>query len=252
MIPAVTCLIFSRRSGARPQRRLRHRVAACIVVLAALFGPAALQQSSRVATAGRDWIEHEFWIELQPVGQPAEEGYPLAPEEAAQRVLDEARYVYSAMVFGMEFRYTPLDLARQIDERFELTPVAELPWGDPGIRVRSSRQADARLWARIRYTLRDHERRRLDAWSSSRYPVASGRGEATLLGGWTAKREAIENGLKQAVREYVRARVYNKPREIRGRLAFYDPPRIILHSGSYVAQVRARLDIEMVEPYAVY
>ncbi len=202
-------------------------------------------------TVFADWLENEFWIELEPVGRPDEE-YPLEPEEAARRVLEEARYVYSAQVFGFAFRYVPLDLAREIEEQFELTPVAELPWGHPGIRVRSSRQDDGRLWARVRFTLREHEWRRLEAWSGSRIPVATGRGEASLLGGWTAKREAIEDGIKHAIREYARARVYNKPREIRGRVALYDQPRVIQRSGNYEARVRVRLDIDAIEPYAVY
>ncbi len=242
---------FAWRCVAQRRRRRVSSAGLALGLLILLLGPATVGTDAGLLSAQPDWLEHEFWIELEPVAQPTEE-YPLDRREAAERVLEEARYVYSAMVFGMRFRYVPLDLARRIDEEFELSPVSELPWGDPAIRVRESRRAEGRLWARVRYTLREHELRRLNAWASSRVPVAAGRGEASLLGGWTAKREAIEDAMRLAIREHVRARVYNKPREIRGRLALYEPPRVFLRSGSYVAQVRVRLEIEAVEPYAVY
>lgn len=193
----------------------------------------------------------ELWVELQPIaGEP--NPAPISRDEAARRLLEEARFVFSGMLYGFEFRYVPRDRERGVAEEFVLTPIAEIPWGGEQLTILDIRHEENLMYGRLRYTLAAHEETRRDAWARSSVHRASGSGSAPRILGTAAKQSAIEDALRNAVHEYLRARVYNKPREVSGRLVLSAAPRVILRSGEYQATVQVKLVIQDLRSYAVY
>ncbi len=197
------------------------------------------------------WLEGEFRAELEPAVQDSED-YPLTKEEAASRILEEALYVFSGMIYGFRFVYVPPDETRRVKEEFLLEPVYQLAWGDPGLQVRQSRKEEDILIARVRYNLEEYQVDRIEGWKSNVFPTSSGRGSASILMGYKEKVTAIQKAVKEAIREYARQKVYNKPRRITGEVLLMEIPRIIIDAGSYHAFVKVKLKKVTFLPYSGY
>lgn len=197
-----------------------------------------------------DFLAGSFWVEYRPIVAGTE--YPQSDDEAARFALEEAQYVFSGMIYGFTFRYTPYDASRQVEEIFELEPVHSIPWGDENLRVTGGRVDREYYRAEALYELRDFQQQRLEYWSSNTFPSATGTGSGDIFIGREGKYDAIRQAVKEAIRNYLRPRVFNKPREITGEAVLSDVPYIIIDAGGYHAKVRVKLQVRDVHPYPVY
>jgi hypothetical protein len=196
-------------------------------------------------------LQGRFWWELEPY-YPTEDEYPLSEETAIRRLLEEARYTFSGMLYGFEFVYTPPDKAREVEEVFRLEPIAEIPWGDPRLQVRQSWVREKRLYATLTYRVAPFQEARLQGWGSNAIPTAGGQARAELYLGFPQRTVAIEKAVKQAIREHLRERYFNKPREARGQVLLREVPLMGIVEGSYRASVDVKVQIDQVEPYLAY
>ncbi len=65
--------------------------------------------------------------------------------------------------------------------------------------------------------------------------------------------KAVQEGIKNAIREYARTVMYNKPHTLKGMVVLDAAPRMLLDSGLYKAVVnRAILRLEAVKRYEVH
>ena len=194
-----------------------------------------------------EYLDGEFWTDEDRIIHADDE------EAAEVRVLMEGRYVFSGMLYGYDFRYVPSDRTRQVEEEFNLQPVAQIPWGDERLRVTSTRRrSDGAFVARMQYDMAPFQRARYEAWRSNVLTPASGAGTADLLRGFDGKISSIEEAVKQAIRNHMRGKTFNKPRVISGRILLQEPPQIGVASGEYVARVETFLIIDEVVHYTAY
>ena len=194
-----------------------------------------------------EYLDGEFWTDEDRIIHADDE------ESAEVRVLMEGRYVFSGMLYGYDFRYVPSDRTRQVEEEFNLQPVAQIPWGDERLRVISTRRSsDGAFVARLRYDMAPFQLARYEAWRSNILPPAFGAGSANLLRGFDGKISAIEEAVKQAIRSHMRGKTFNKPRTITGRVLLQEPPEVGVASGEYVAKVETFLIIDEVVHYTAY
>jgi len=198
-----------------------------------------------------DVLTAEFWTELDPIPQPGEDS-GVSEEVAISRTLEEARIVISGMIYGYEVRYTPSDRQRQVPEQLEVVPLAEIPSGDPLLRATNVRTKNNKYYVQVRYDLADFQIRRLRAWNSNMLESSTGEGSAPVHDGYRAKFESFNQGIKNALREYLRKRVGNKPREITARVVLRDPPYSTIDAGGYHSRVNIRIDLREVLPYGAY
>ena len=63
---------------------------------------------------------------------------------------------------------------------------------------------------------------------------------------------AIERAAKNAVREFARTRIPNKPRKVTGSLVLSEAPRIVIVSGVYRAVCVFKLRIDETTPYRAF
>ena len=198
-----------------------------------------------------DTLSFEVWVELDPF--VAEEGeYPLTEAEIIRRALEEARTVFSAMVYGYRFFYVPSDVRRGVSEEFVLEPVAEIPWGDPGLSFAQGRVVGNLYFALVRYRLAGHQLKRLESWMSNSFPSAKGEGRSNILGGRESKIDSLGEAAKNAIRTHFREKVRNKPKSISGEIVFLAPPYSYIDAGSYVSTVTIKIDPAELVPYRVY
>jgi len=201
--------------------------------------------------AGDDRLFIRAWVELEPVVR-IEPEYPIPLEKAGQWVLEEARTLLAGMVYGWTFVWTPGDVSRKVDDRFELVPVAEIPWGSERLAVRQTQVEEARLFAQVTYAMDPAEQLRRESWAGAVVDAATGAGEAPTMKGRQAKFEALANAIKDAVRNHLRTRILNKPREIRGEAVLWDDPQVWVGQGAYHAVTRIRLRVTEIVPYRIF
>ena len=138
------------------------------------------------------------------------------------------------MIYGFSFSYTPSDTARGVKEEFRLEPLAEISWGDPSLYVAGTRMTEERLYAGLRYNIKPFQERWIALWESSVFPAVSGVGSASVTKGYSAKLDSYKSALKEAAREYLRKRYFNKPKEVTGELILTAAPYCVVDAGEYI------------------
>ncbi|MDA8427559.1 MAG: hypothetical protein M0Z80_15640, partial [Treponema sp.] len=167
-------------------------------------------------------------------------------------LLDEAAWVYSGMIWGFSFSYTPYDKVRGIAERFDLASLGSLKAGDPRLVLGRTRTESGMTRAFVTYRPSPDEEQRVSSYAEEPWQSSQGIGRADYLLGWKAHRASLEDGLREAVRSYLRMVVPNKPRRVLGRVVFERVPSLSIAEGVYTSQVRARIEVLDVMPYEVY
>lgn len=184
----------------------------------------------------------ELWTADDSIFHP-DEGSPEV------RILREARYIVSGIVYGWDFSYTPSDAQRRVSERFQLQPTGEIPWGAPGLRVRDLKDAGGILYGQIDYTFSSEEEALLRTWGSFREARSSGAGSASIEDGTDGKLRSMEKAIHEAVRSYLRGRLPNRPREVTGAVALAGPPRVRIVAGEYEARLTVVIEIRNILQY---
>ncbi|MFW5842284.1 MAG: hypothetical protein ACOCW6_00020 [Spirochaetota bacterium] len=201
--------------------------------------------------ADLEYLDISLTIERNPLGFDAIPRH-LEQDELGRQLLSEAAYIVAGMIYGFDFVYQPGESEREQPTGFELSLRAEIVPGDPRLKTREIETDASLIRGRFFYYLEDFQRQRLLAWQSNALPTPTAVGEADIWSGVENRIAAIEAGVRLAIRDYLRERIYARPREIRGTVVLAGPPRIRIVDGTYRAEVAVHLQIEEVEPYRVF
>ncbi len=206
----------------------------------------------RVQAEAPDRLLIRQWIELEPMVRIEPGQYPIPLEVAQKSLLEKGRVLFSGMVYGWAFSYTPGDRARGVRESFEVTPVAEVPWGSPRLRVIETDVVETRLWARISYALDEEESRKRASWDSNTAALATGRGTADVQRGPEAWARALHEAMRDAIRRSLDTRYVNKPREITGEVVLWADPVTVVASGTYTTTATVKILVRDLIPYRIF
>jgi hypothetical protein len=204
-------------------------------------------------------LRGEVRIELEPVYGPyIDVEYPLKPETAQKRALEEAAMCYSAMIYGWSFHYDIGEKARSIVEEFELTPVGTIPWGDPGLRATDVEIKGMKLRLWTDYRLTEAQQRRMTMWRSGTTRGAGGIGHGPLgsaveIGDYiNIKKMALEDAARAAVRTMLRGSERNRPKEVTGFISLAAFPNYFMNEGRWAASARFKVQLTEIIPFAAY
>ncbi len=202
-------------------------------------------------------FNNEFWFfeENSPTLIVIEKNQEEQKEEVRKKIkylLDEAVFVYSGMIYGFTFTYTPSDIKRGVKEEFVIVPTAVIQYGDPALNVKSTRREKAKTFVRIEYRCTDYQQNWIDYWKSSIFPLIGGTGTSFAGEGAASRIEAMEQAVKETVRNYMRGKIHNKPKSISGSFIFQEAPVITHAAGLYTASVKIKLDITNIENYNLF
>jgi len=202
-------------------------------------------------TTGQELLCIHTWSELEPMIATGEV-YPPPREEIHRQILKEAQELLSAMIYGLEFSYTPSDSLRDIPESFQLKPIARLKWGDSHLKIACLEERNKKLFAKLYYVMQDFQVARRQAWSSNTIPVAAGSGESSLLKGPQEKWRSVQEAIKNAIRNHLRPVLFNKPRQVTGEVLIWEAPQTIIKAGNYLTRVTVKLLINKVQSYRIF
>ena len=194
-------------------------------------------------SASDGYLSGEFWWEAEPFVGGIE--YPASGEKGLTFILEEARWIFSGMIYGFRFFYNPPEPGREVEEVYELEPLLTIPWGDPSLKVLNAWPRDNRYRADLEYRLSEYQMLHRMAWEGVVHPSAEGEGHYTLFEGFSGRRIALERGILQAVRNHFRPRYRNRPAAIEGRVVLMEAPYLVIREGEYIGRVRIRMDLEV-------
>jgi hypothetical protein len=198
-------------------------------------------------------------VDLEPVyAAYLEDPFPLDTATAHRRALEEAALFYSGMVYGWSFVYDIGERARGIAEELELTPLGEVPWGDPGLFATDAEVLGNQFSLWTDYRLTDAQKRRLAMWKSGTVRSAQALGYGPLgnpveMTDWiTIKRTALEDAARAAIRGMLRGSERNRPKRAQGFIGLSAFPYYYIDAGRWTASGRFRVEITDVIPFAAY
>ena len=204
-------------------------------------------------------LRGEVMVELEPVyGFYIDEKYPLDTDDAYRRALEEAAMFFSASIYGWSFEYDVGERARGIDEIFELTPLGEIQWGDPGLKVTQADFRNMRLWVWMDYRLNESQIRRVRAWRSGTIRTAQAVGFGPLglperVSDWLQiKKLAMEDAARAAVRGILQGNERNRPKEARGFICLQSFPMYWLDASRWACSARFYVEIREIVPFSAY
>lgn len=207
-------------------------------------------------TLGADPIYGEFWIradlmEIVSPGENLQESGDLSEREenALKELLEDARWAFSGMIYGYSVSWTPSSRSRSVQDELLIEPLALIPRGDAGMKTVSVVRENGFIYVVLEFFPDPTQQRRIEGWRSEAFPAASASALAPVSIG--ARRNAVEAAIRETLRTRLRFRDYNRPREIKGRVAFTEFPVTGLSGGSIRAIVTLRMDLEPLRHYPV-
>ena len=207
----------------------------------------------------RDVLRGQVKIEMEPIyGQYIDVYYPLDHDGAYRRALQLAAMFFSAQIYGWSFYYDIGERARGIAEEFELSPLGEIRWGDPGLFVTHARFENLTLSAWMDYRPTEAQRHRLQMWRMGNIRPAQAFGYATpgvseSETEWLeVRKRALEDSARAAVRAMLQGSERNRPKEVTGFISLESFPPYWMDNGRWATQARFRVDIKEIVPFAAY
>jgi hypothetical protein len=214
-----------------------------------LLFPVVLTIFAHVSTA-QEALRGEVRVDLEPVyGFSFDEEYPLDPEKARDRALEEAAFFFGGMIYGWSFHYDVGEKARNIEEKLELSPMGTISKEDPNMEFSDTEIRDMRLHLWSDYRTSDSQRRRLSMWRSDSVRSAQAYGQAPLD---KEKYAALEDAARAALRAILRGNERNRPKEVSGYISLSAFPRFWLDGGRWIAAARFYIEINEILPFAAY
>lgn len=218
--------------------KLKIRGAKALVLSAAIFLAGSSFLSAKDTPSVVEHIRLCLWASLDAYPGTSEAAdMEAGPYDYPIKSLKEvAPYLVQGMVYGWEFSYTPSDKSRGVEEYFELTPIQELSSEDK-LTYSSPWVEESRLNAWIDFTRTESQIQNYNLWSSIKNKTISGKGYGSFSKGFEGIQAATADCAKNAVRDYYRKVIKNKPKEITGRLLIRDQPLLGVDSGKYVIKL---------------
>lgn len=196
------------------------------------------------------WAEVDAYPGLEILEEETDENQPYS--YAISRIKEISPFLVNGMVNGWEFTYVPSDKARHIEEFFEIKEIQGLEKTPNQIEYSSPWVEDNKFYCWIDYTRTEHQVQLYNLWSSINNPSIRGRGYGDLKNGFDGIKEASEDALKNAVRNYYRKLIKNKPREITGKVLIRKVPTIGINQGRYVINLDFFLECGTIKGYSQF
>ena len=171
---------------------------------------------------------------------------------AINRAKEISPYLLNGMLNGWEFEYVPYDKTRQVPEFFELTEIEPFNPNVNRISYKEPEPMGDRLVCWVECERTAVQKLSYERWKSITHPRIKGHGEAPVEDGFEGIQAACEAAVKNAVREYWRTMVKNKPKEILGRVLLIQDPRIYIYEGQYVVDLDFFVETAKIVSYSYY
>lgn len=224
-------------------------LSAAVILLATLFSAPLFAQTPDQSQN----IHIHIWSELDayPELKEAQDTSAGFFDYPISRIKTVSPHLINGMVYGWNFIYVPYDKMRGVEEYFELTPIAEIadndlieykkPWIQDNL---------VHVWAEYKKTPDEIWSHR--AWNSISVKKAGGKGKGPVSKGFDGITDATKNAAKDAIRNFYRPIIKNKPKEISGKLIISKEPMLGITEGQYLIQLDFLLESDRIIEYTQF
>lgn len=230
------------------ERSLPLKILFSIFVIFAISLPAFTQ-----VTATQQDIKFQTWVlaeEIPSVDEPvAKDDFISLP---VKKLKEQIPFIISGMIYGWDFEYVPYDKQRGVAEFFDFSPVEEIKYPASNISYSEMKVEDGKFFCWVTYKRTDEMFALRQHWNSAAFPHIKGKGYGSVLNNFEGLQQAYNEAIKQAVHEYYRTFIKNKPKEIRGTVLLEENPLVNVYEGKYVVQLKLILRTEEILSYSVY
>lgn len=182
----------------------------------------------------------------------------LTRQKRVNKALDDvhqmALQIYSDIIFGYVFEYTPSDLKRNIEEKWVLTQIAKIPEGDTHLYDISRDVYNNQIAVVFRYDLSAEQFEWLQRWQNAEIFSSKGVGLVPSVGKHQVegKYAAMKDAYKQAIRKRLQDMMLNKPLRVTGLVRLEDQPYLTKNGSYYEAKVKISMKIDNVTQQQAY
>lgn len=174
-------------------------------------------------------------------------------EGSVERIKKTSVFLLEGAVYGWNFEYVPYDKTRNVQEIFDFSPVRAFSKNEKdSIQYNNAAEKDSRLYCRVEFLRNQPQMEIFNSYRSLSNPKIRGKGNAPLELGFEGIQEACACAMKNAVREFWRSKIKNKPAEISGRLFLCAPPIIGVDSGQYTVTLDFFMETNKIIDYRMF
>jgi hypothetical protein len=171
---------------------------------------------------------------------------------AIERTKQIAPYLLQGMLTGWNFEYTPYDKRRKVDEYWSFEEIREFNPDFNNFTVHSPEVIDDKLVCHVYCDRTESQKLEYKRWISINHPRIKGNGSAPVSEGFEGIKKACSEACKNAVREYWRIYMKNKPKEISGSVLLIKAPRIYVKNGKYIVDLDFFLETDKIVEYTSF
>jgi hypothetical protein len=230
---------------------VRRRRAGLVLFLLSLAAGIGAAEPYLTLSLGADYsalgFQTMFVLSEDGIGPPLGSHLEIR-EEAIRRLLEEARWIFSGMVYGFRFRYVPGNLDEGFSELFELEPQDRIPPGDPRLEVYQVEDELQNIQVIFNYWPDEFQSRLLRVSRGGDFRGSAGMGGVPMMQAGS-RIASFEAGVKQALREDLRSIEYNRPLEVRGLVYLASSPLLSIRAGEYTSRVKVLYRREDLKSY---
>lgn len=171
---------------------------------------------------------------------------------AINRTKEIAPFLMAGMLDGWAFEYTPYDKNRKVEEFWQLKEIVPFNAKINPLSFNSPKVEEDRL---VSWVYCDRTQAQIDsykAWNSIVHPHIHGKGSGNVQDGFKGIQDAVSEAAKNAVREYWRMYIKNKPKEISGKVLLIRNPRIYIKEGQYIVDLDFFMETDRIVLYNYY
>ncbi len=230
------------------ERSLPLKIFFAFFILIIITSPAFAQ-----VTATQQDIKFQTWVlaeEIPSVDKlTAKDDFISLP---VKKLKEQIPFIISGMIYGWDFEYVPYDKLRGVAEFFDFSPVEKINYPAPNISYSEMKVEDGKLFCWVTYKRTDDMFALRQHRNSAAVPHIKGKGYGSVMNNFEGLQEAFNEAIKDAVREYYRTFIKNKPKEIRGRVLLEEEPLVNLYNGKYAVQLKLILRTEEIVSYSAF
>ncbi|NIZ41149.1 hypothetical protein HCT14_06495 [Spirochaetales bacterium BR193] len=148
-------------------------------------------------------------------------------------LFEETRWIFSGMIYGFWFEYTPASFAYDVVDEFQLGHNGLIAVGDSRMRLESIATAGSWLELTFRYSLSEDQQRRRNLQYTSSVKRTTGTAQAPLQEGLIGRILILEKSMQNAIYNHLKRVYLNRPNFVKGEIFLESPSKIMLKEGSW-------------------
>jgi len=226
-----------------------------ILLLLVLTGTSGVLYTQELSQT--DHIQLMLWADLDAYPETAAAEKNAHPDDSVfsypvRRLKELAPYLFTGMIYGWDYEYTPSDKLRGVSEYFECTEIHPLGNDSKKIIYKAPWIENNRLYCWIEFDRTPAMLESLNYWKSIVHPKIQGSGKGNVMDGFDGIQNACKDSVKNAVREFYRKEIKNKPKLITGKVLINGVPRLSIDSGRYVVELDFFLETGRIIKYTQF